>query len=68
MQCPVQGCNGTIIFNTYKLLEGSKFVCPVCNSQIGLAPDSKDKVENTMDKFETMRKQLLKKKKDLANQ
>lgn len=63
MPCPVPDCDGEISFNTYKLLEGAEFVCPKCKGAIGLAPESKDKVEKTMGKFERMRKQLLKKRK-----
>lgn len=62
MPCPVPECNGEIAFNTYKLLQGSKFVCPKCKGAIGIATESRDKVEKTMSKFEDMRETLLKKK------
>lgn len=67
MPCPVAGCDGEISFNTYKLLEGAKFVCSKCKGEIGLAPESRDKVEKTMGKFERMREKLLEKKRQQAD-
>ena len=67
MPCPVAGCEGEISFNTYKLLEGAKFVCPNCKGEIGLAPGSRDKVENTLTKFEKMREKLLREKEKHTN-
>lgn len=67
MPCPVPGCDGEIAFNTYKLLEGSKFVCPKCKGEIGIAMQSRKKVEKTMGKFEQMRSELLKKKNNPTN-
>jgi hypothetical protein len=54
-------CNGSILFDTYRMLEGAKYACPDCSVEIGIASDSKEKVEKTMGKFERMKEKLMSK-------
>lgn len=43
---------------------GAQFVCPTCGASIGLAQESKEVVSEAMGKFNEMKNNLLKKKKD----
>lgn len=54
--CPV--CGTRIPFEIKSLLLGISFTCPnaECNSSIGLAPESKPIVEQTMEKLESLKK------------
>lgn len=54
--CPT--CNTKIPFDTQQLLLGVKFICPNCQSAIGLAEESKTIVEETMKKFKDMKGKL----------
>jgi len=65
--CPMPDCNGHIIFDTYKLLEGAKFTCPDCKASIGIAAESKEEVEDAMTKFEKMKKKLARMKQNSTN-
>lgn len=57
MTCP--SCQqGEIIYDTYALLQGVKFSCPVCHAQVGLAQESHQQVQETMQKFEHMKQNL----------
>lgn len=53
--CPEQECRTPIPFNTYQLLLGVQFACPSCGSLIGLAVESKELVQETMQKFEDIK-------------
>lgn len=61
ISCP--NCQTEIIFDTYALLQGVKFMCTNCQAKIGLSSESKDLVEDTMVKFDEMKKQILSDKK-----
>ncbi|NBB77267.1 MAG: hypothetical protein GVY02_07800 [Bacteroidetes bacterium] len=61
IQCPMPDCNGSILFDTYRMLEGAKYACPGCGAEIGIASDSKEKVKKTMGKFERMKEKLMNK-------
>jgi transcription initiation factor IIE alpha subunit len=52
--CPT--CQTKIPFDPHSLLQGAQFVCSNCQGVIGLATDSKPLVEETMGKFDQMRK------------
>ena len=62
--CPTPNCGGKIHFDTYQLLQGAQFVCPNCNGAVGIAPESRPMVQETMQKFDEMKKDLLKQKED----
>jgi hypothetical protein len=47
-----------IVFDVNGLLQGEKYTCPKCNSSIGLGEESKFTVQEAMEKFEDMRKNL----------
>jgi transcription initiation factor IIE alpha subunit len=51
--CPT--CSTKIPFDTRQLLLGIQFVCPNCQSAIGLAIESKAIVQETMEKFEAVK-------------
>jgi transcription initiation factor IIE alpha subunit len=53
LPCPV--CGTKIPFDTKQLLAGVQFVCPNCQSSIGLAMESKPLVENAMKKLEELK-------------
>lgn len=57
--CPV--CQNKIPFDTKQLLLGVKFVCSNCQAAIGLAEESKPIVQETMNKFESLREKQPKK-------
>lgn len=60
--CPTPNCGAQIPIDTQQLLQGAQFVCPNCHGSVGLAPESRPVVEETMQKFETLKKDLLRKK------
>jgi hypothetical protein len=51
--CPV--CNTKIPFDVKQLIAGVQFVCPNCQSSIGLAFESKPLVEDTLQKLEELK-------------
>jgi transcription initiation factor IIE alpha subunit len=57
--CPV--CKTAIPFEIQQLLAGVQFSCPNCFASIGLAPESTPVVEETMTKFEKLKKSIQKK-------
>ena len=54
--CPV--CGTKIHFNTRELLKGVKFTCSNCSASIGLSNESKPLVQDVMDKFDNIKKDL----------
>jgi len=52
--CPT--CQAKIPFDTNQLLMGVQFACPNCQSVIGLAAESKEIVQETMQKLEEIKK------------
>lgn len=52
--CPV--CNTGIPFDPRQLIAGVQFVCPNCQASIGLAQESKALVEDTLQRFEEMKR------------
>lgn len=57
--CPI--CGTQIAFDTNELLKGIKFACPNCKTEIGLADESKKIVQETMNKFDKVKANNLKK-------
>jgi len=53
LPCPV--CSTKIPFDTRQLIAGVQFVCPNCQSVIGLSMESKPVIEETMKKFEELK-------------
>ena len=62
LPCPMPDCGADIPFNPYELLKGTQFVCPGCQASIGLAPESRGLVRESMEKFEALKEELLKQK------
>lgn len=58
--CPT--CQTKIPFDIYQLLNGAQFTCPTCFGTIGLAPESSSTVKETMQKFDGVKKEVLKMK------
>ncbi|MBO3696817.1 hypothetical protein [Roseivirga sp. E12] len=56
--CPV--CQTKIPFDTKQLLMGVQFSCPNCQAAIGLSDQSKPLVQETMEKFEELKKNVAK--------
>ncbi len=54
VNCPE--CGTGIAINAQQLLMGYKFSCPQCHVSIGLASDSKEVVEQTIQKIEQFKK------------
>lgn len=54
IKCPE--CNSDIIINTFQLLQGVKFTCHMCKTQIGLASESKNDVQKALDEFSKIKK------------
>ena len=55
---PCPDCKTPIPFDTYQLLMGVQFTCPHCAACIGLASESKELVQETMQKFEDIKAQI----------
>lgn len=53
ISCPV--CNTTILFDVNQLLMGVQFGCSNCHASVGLASESKQLVETTMQKIEDLK-------------
>ncbi len=58
--CPV--CQTQIPADSNLLLTGMQFSCPNCNAAIGLSPKSAPVVENAMNEFEELKKEVATKK------
>ena len=56
ISCP--DCGSKIPFDPYALVRGARFKCPQCSVSIGLDPGSQNIVEDTLDKFETLKKNI----------
>ena len=61
---PCPSCNTKIPFDVYQLLAGAKFTCPTCYASIGLPTESKGIVQETIGKFDKVKGDILKMKKD----
>lgn len=62
--CPTENCSGKILFDPHELMRGAQFVCPICNTAIGLAPESKEIVHEAIEKFDALKRKIIKMKKD----
>ena len=62
---PCPSCRTNIPFDTHELLLGVQFVCPNCRAVIGLAPESREKVQETIDKFDEIKRNVLNSKSNL---
>lgn len=58
--CPV--CQTNIPADSHQLMLGTQFACPTCNSAIGLSSESKNQVQEAMQKFEDLRTEVAKMK------
>jgi transcription initiation factor IIE alpha subunit len=56
--CAELGKDSKISFQTSQLLLGVRFGCPVCQSEVGLAPESKPLVQKTMEELDLLKKKL----------
>jgi len=56
---PCPSCKTNIPFDTRQLLMGVQFVCPTCQAVLGLAPESRGIVQETIDKFDEIKKNIL---------
>lgn len=65
---PCPSCKTSIPFDTHQLLMGMQFVCPTCQAVIGLAPESRDQVQEAIDRLDEMKRNALNSKKDFSNQ
>jgi len=54
--CPV--CTTAIPFDVRQLLMGVQFTCPNCLAAIGLAVESKDSVNDALEKFKDVKQRL----------
>ncbi|MEM8641072.1 MAG: hypothetical protein AAGG51_20005 [Cyanobacteria bacterium P01_G01_bin.54] len=56
---PCPDCDSQIPFDPYVMLSGEQFSCPECPSvSIGIAPESREIVRNSLDELENLKKQL----------
>lgn len=55
IQCP--NCQNAILIDVHLLLKGQKFVCPGCHAELSLALESKQLVENAINKLDDLMKQ-----------
>lgn len=54
---PCPNCNAAIPFNVYLLLQGHKFECPNCHSEVSMVLSSKPLVERAIDQYDKLMKQ-----------
>ncbi|MBC9796775.1 hypothetical protein [Sinomicrobium weinanense] len=62
--CPTENCSGNIFFDPHELMRGAQFVCPICNTVVGLAPESREIVNEAIEKFDELKRDIIKMKKD----
>ena len=58
LSIPCPTCATKIAFDTMQLLLGIQFKCSNCQSAIGLATESKNLVQDTMNKFEAIKEKI----------
>jgi predicted RNA-binding Zn-ribbon protein involved in translation (DUF1610 family) len=58
-QIPCPDCGTPISFNAMMLLQGTKFSCPKCLAQIGIAQESKPVVNEAIQELAEMKKQAM---------
>ncbi|MEE0353543.1 MAG: hypothetical protein UDP17_09395 [Treponema sp.] len=51
--CP--SCGAQIVYDVHGLLGGKKFICPGCSIAVSLAAESRETVQNAMDKYEKLK-------------
>lgn len=56
---PCPDCTTLIYFDPQMLLQGAQFSCPKCFAAIGLAAESKQIVQESLEKFEKMKAEVL---------
>jgi len=61
-QIPCPDCGTPIYFDPYALVTGQQFKCSGCQAVISLAMDSRSQVQEAMQKFDTMKQDLMKQK------
>lgn len=61
---PCPDCQTSIFFDPQMLLKGMQFACPNCHASLGLASESKEIVEQSLDKFNKLKSDILKMKED----
>jgi transcription initiation factor IIE alpha subunit len=59
---PCPDCGTKIYFDAQMLLQGAQFTCTHCGVTLGLAPESKEVVEQSLEKFGALKSELLKNK------
>lgn len=59
---PCPNCQTNISFDAQQLLMGVQFTCPNCNAKIGLAQESKQTVQDSLDHFEKLKEDVSKDK------
>lgn len=62
LPCPT--CQTPIPFDSQELLKGTQFTCPNCQAVIGLAQESRPVVQEVMQKFDELKSNIAKQKKD----
>jgi hypothetical protein len=58
--CPTQNCSGKILIDPNELIRGAHFSCPVCNVSIGVAPESRETVNEAIEKFGELKQKIAK--------
>lgn len=56
MPCPT--CQTPIPFDSKGLMEGKQYTCSNCDTKIGLSKEGYEVVKNTMDQFESLKKNV----------
>lgn len=56
--CPTKSCSGKILFDSQELLRGAQFLCPVCSTAVGLAPESREVVYEATEKFNELKQKV----------
>jgi predicted RNA-binding Zn-ribbon protein involved in translation (DUF1610 family) len=56
---PCPSCKTSIPFEIHQLLMGMQFVCPNCHAVLGLAPESREIVQETIEKFDEIKRNSL---------
>ncbi|WP_288983445.1 hypothetical protein [uncultured Treponema sp.] len=51
--CP--SCGAQIVYDVYGLLGGKKFICPGCSLAVSLAAESRETVQDAMNKYEKLK-------------
>jgi transcription elongation factor Elf1 len=65
--CPVCGPGTVIEVEISSMLQGARFCCPACGSQVGIHQESVEMAKRAIDQFENLKKKSSKGHSQISN-